>query len=98
MGDNCINQFAINELVEHSKNVEEYEERAIKLCEWIAKRRIAGKEDKEINSKLWRNEGKKLHNDYVLYFDFKQPYVTEHLNDATYDKLGEDLAEAYKNC
>ena len=94
--NNCVNQRAINELVAHSKNVTAYEERAIELCELIVEMINEGEENKNDEFELWRNEGILLHAEYILNFEFGIKYLMNDFTEATYDKLAQDLAEAYR--
>lgn len=94
----CVNQCAIDELIEYSQNVQECEDRAAKIRETIAQRRFDGIEDKEFELALWRDEGVKIHNTYVHYAEFgRQKCVTEYLNYETLDKLAQDLAETHND-
>jgi len=93
----CVNQCAVDELIEYSQNVDECEDRAAEIRESIAQRRMEGTEDKEFELKLWRDEGIRIHDTYMKYAEFnRQKCVTEHLNEATLDKLALDFAEVHE--
>ena len=85
-------------MIEYSQNVDECEDRAAEICESIAQKRIERIEDREFELKLWRDEGIRIHDTYLLYAEFnRQKCVTKHLNESTLDKLAQDLAEAHKD-